>query len=192
MTSGQLSQIWGFDSRKGAVPSEDKIAAALELVNSDFLVIDEAQQKLSITRPEVKINLGGIGKGYTLDRVAELFEQQSINDFVIHGGQSSVLARGGSGEPVTDEDLDQRCWHVGLSHPTAAGVRLAQVKLRNQALGTSGTARQGFFLSRQAVRAHNRSTNRLADEPFSFNHGDLQVCRGFRCVGHCIFCNETS
>lgn len=145
VTSGQLSQLWGFESRKGAVPTEDKIAAALKLVNSDFLVLDAAEQNLSITHEGVKINLGGIGKGYTLDRVAELFEQHSIHDFVIHGGQSSVLARGGSGEQIDDQPPEQRCWHVGISHPTAAGVRLAQVQLRNQALGTSGTARQGFF-----------------------------------------------
>jgi len=145
ITSGQLSQLWGFESRKGTVPAEDKIAAALKFVNSDFLAFDETEQKLSITQEGVKINLGGIGKGYTLDRVAELFEQHSIHDFVIHGGQSSVLARGGSGEHVIDQLPEQRCWHVGISHPTAAGVRLAQVQLRNQALGTSGTARQGFF-----------------------------------------------
>ena len=145
VTAGQLSRLWGFESRKGAVPSEDKIEAALELVNSDFLIVDDAQQKLSISREGVKINLGGIGKGYSLDRVAELFEQHSIHDFVIHGGQSSVLAHGGSGEQVTDQELEQRCWHVGISHPTAAGVRLAEVQLRNQALGTSGTGRQGFF-----------------------------------------------
>ena len=145
VTAGQLSQLWGFESRKGAVPSEDKIEAALELVSSDFLVLDETQQKLSISRQGVKINLGGIGKGYALDQVANLFEQHSIDDFVIHGGQSSVLARGGSGAQLSDEDPEQRCWHVGISHPTAAGVRLAQVELRNQSLGTSGTARQGFF-----------------------------------------------
>ena len=145
VTSGQLSQLWGFESRKGAVPAEDKIAAALELVNSDFLSLDETHQKLSIVREGVKINLGGIGKGYTLDRVADLFTQHAIHDFVIHGGQSSVLARGGSGEYVADQSPEQRCWNVGISHPTAAGVRLAQVQLRNQALGTSGTARQGFF-----------------------------------------------
>ena len=145
VTSGQLSQLWGFESRKGAVPPEDKIASVLKLVGSDFLVIDEANQKLSIPEPGVKINLGGIGKGYSLDRVAELFAQHSIYDFVIHGGQSSVLARGGSGEPVADEPAEQRCWRVGISHPTAAGVRLAEIQLRNQALGTSGTARQGFF-----------------------------------------------
>ena len=145
VTSGQLSQLWGFESRKGAVPPEDKIASVLKLVGSDFLVIDEANQKLSITQTDVKINLGGIGKGYSLDRVADLFAQHSIYDFVIHGGQSSVLARGGSGEPVAGEPAEQRCWRVGISHPTAAGVRLAEIQLRNQALGTSGTARQGFF-----------------------------------------------
>ena len=145
VTSGQLSQLWGFESRQGAVPPEDKIEAVLKLVSSDFLVIDEANQKLSITQPNVKINLGGIGKGYSLDRVADLFEQHSVYDFVIHGGQSSVLARGGSGDPTAGQTPEQRCWRVGISHPTAAGVRLAEIQLRNQALGTSGTARQGFF-----------------------------------------------
>ena len=145
ITSGQLSQLWGFESRNGSVPPEDEIASALKLVGSEFLVFDEVQKKLSISKKGVKINLGGIGKGYTLDRVADLFEQHSIHDFIIHGGQSSVLARGGSGDQVAERASDQRCWRVGISHPTAAGVRLAEVQLRNQALGTSGTARQGFF-----------------------------------------------
>ena len=145
VTAGQLSQLWGFESRSGVVPAEDKIEAALELVNSDFLVFDEAQQKLSISREGIKINLGGIGKGYSLDRVADLFEQHAIHDFVIHGGQSSVLARGGSGGQTSDQLPERLCWTVGISHPSAAGVRLAQVQLHNQALGTSGTARQGFF-----------------------------------------------
>lgn len=139
ITAGELSRLWGFESRSGKLPSEQEIAAAIANVDSHFLKLDESNLRVSRTEVGVKINLGGIGKGYALDRVARLFEEQGIHDFSIHGGQSSVLARG-SGSGQTDAG-----WQVGLSHPSVAGVRLGMVRLKDQALGTSGTARQGFF-----------------------------------------------
>jgi thiamine biosynthesis lipoprotein len=139
ITAGELSRLWGFESRRGKLPSEQEIEEALSNVDSHLLKLNEPNLQASRTKAGVKINLGGIGKGYALDRVARLFEERGIHDFSIHGGQSSVLARG-KGSDQTDAG-----WLVGLSHPSIAGVRLGMVRLKNQALGTSGTARQGFF-----------------------------------------------
>lgn len=138
VTAGQLSHLWGFESRSGKLPSEREIAEALKNVDSRLLNLAEPDFQVSRSQEAVKINLGGIGKGYALDQVAGLLEEKGIGDFSIHGGQSSVLTRGSSGQSDAG-------WQVGLSHPTAAGVRLGLVRLNNQALGTSGTARQGFF-----------------------------------------------
>ncbi|HZL87916.1 MAG TPA: FAD:protein FMN transferase, partial [Pirellulaceae bacterium] len=45
-------------------------------------------------RPGMELNLGAIGKGYALDRAADYLDSQGVHDFLIHGGASSVLARG--------------------------------------------------------------------------------------------------
>lgn len=158
VTAGQLSELWGFEKRKGAVPSEEKISATLQQVNSELLTLDTSTCSAARQTEGLKVNLGGIGKGYALDRVASLFREQAVLDFAIHGGQSSVVAMGDSGvgqlpdQPISDagpisaEPIKRGPgWKVGITHPTAAEIRLGEITLRNQALGTSGTARQGFF-----------------------------------------------
>ena len=159
ITSSPLTKLWGFDKRSGTVPDANLINQTLSQVGSDQLALDQESETVSFNRPELKINLGGIGKGYAIDRMAQLFNEREIDDFIVHGGQSSVLARGNqddfsshettkpAGNP-TDSTEDQPKdvgWAVGLSHPTVPDFRLAEFKLRNQALGTSGTGRQGFF-----------------------------------------------
>lgn len=158
ITSTPLTRVWGFDQRDGGVPLQNQIDEVLGLVGSKFIDLNVETNTIRFKRQGVGINLGGIGKGHALDRVGELFEYRSVADFVIHGGQSSVLARGSSVcEPEPTEsstaqhepgntDVEQsHGWVVGISHPTLPGVRLAEVCLRNRALGTSGSGRQGFF-----------------------------------------------
>ena len=54
--------------------------------------------------PGMEINLGSIGKGYALDRVAELLATAGIENFLLHGGNSSVLGRGGNGTSAGRDD----------------------------------------------------------------------------------------
>ena len=96
ITAGPLSEVWGFDKRSGKLPDQSAIAAALERVGMENLEFDDQKSSIRFRNQDVSINLNGIGKGHALDRVAEYFEAQQIEDFIVHGGQSSVLARGSS------------------------------------------------------------------------------------------------
>ena len=153
ITSSPLTKLWGFDERAGSVPQADAIERVLPTVGSEYLNLDNKRETVSFAHPDLQINLGGIGKGHALDRAAELFRQNDVPDFIIHGGQSSVLARGrqdrfeDQATSVEDDPESEQNggWIVGLSHPTVPNVRLAEFTLRNHALGTSGTGRQGFF-----------------------------------------------
>ncbi len=141
ITSGVLSELWGFSRRQGRVPSESAIAGTLPKVSNHLIQFsDDGCVKLM---GGASVNLGGIGKGYALDRAVGLLQELGIHDFVIHGGQSSVIARGN--QLTADESEPGRGWTIGLSHPTQPETRLAEIHLRNEALGTSGTGRQGFF-----------------------------------------------
>ena len=137
ITSGPLSKVWGFYRRAGGLPGDGDISDALACVGSRFLKIDLESETIGFRREGVEINLGSIGKGYALDRGAELLVEQGVGDFLFHGGQSSVVARGSQGG---DEG-----WLVGLRDPMRADRRLAEIRLRNRALGTSGSGTQ-FFL----------------------------------------------
>ncbi len=86
--------------------------------------------------PGVELNLGSIGKGYALDRAAEILNEHELTEWLLQGGHSSVIARGGhNGLPG---------WPVGLRNPLLPQRRLATILLRDQALATSGTAVQHF------------------------------------------------
>jgi FAD:protein FMN transferase len=139
ITSGPLSKTWGFYRRAGKVPSDDDLAATMAKVGSQHLLLNESRQTVRFLKPGMEINLGSIGKGYALDRCAELLEAGGVADFVIHGGQSSVLARGSRGLDGSDG------WWVGLRNPLRPMEQLGEIRLRNRALGTSGTGTQFFY-----------------------------------------------
>lgn len=140
MTAGPLSTLWGFDQRKGALPTQEAIDDVRSRVGSHHLQLDSNANSVCFLTDGVQINLGGIGKGYAIDRVASLLHMQGVHDFAIHGGQSSVRC---GGDFVGDGAVGG--WPIGLSHPVLPGVRLAHFHLRDGALGTSGSGRQGFY-----------------------------------------------
>jgi FAD:protein FMN transferase len=140
ITSGALSKIWGFYRREGRVPSDTDIQQVLELFGMQHVKYDAAYQTLKFDRRGVELNLGSIGKGYALDRAAELLQEAGIEDFLLHGGNSSVLARGTA---AANPD-GMPGWWVGVRHPLRPDKRLGQIRLCNRALGTSGSGTQFF------------------------------------------------
>lgn len=139
ITSGPLSRAWGFTRRAGAMPTRAELDAALACVGSQFIELDETASSVRFTRPGVEINLGSIGKGHALDCCGELLVAQGIGDFLLHGGNSSVLARGAFGSTAPEQG-----WSVGVRHPLVSGRRLGQLRLANRALATSGSGTQFF------------------------------------------------
>jgi FAD:protein FMN transferase len=147
ITAGPLSEAWGFSRREGRAPSEEIIDAARELVGMHHVALDPATQTIAFRQNGISVNLNSIGKGYALDRMAELLATNSVDDYLLHGGKSSVLARGdqpGGGEPG---------WVVGLRHPLRPAERIAEFRLRGQALSTSGSGTQ-FFIRRGKRYGH--------------------------------------
>jgi thiamine biosynthesis lipoprotein len=95
---------------------------SLELDPDHFLV--------RATKGGVQVDLGGIGKGYAVDRMAELLEEWGLGLALVHGGFSSVLAL----EPPTGREG----WPLTLSEPSAPSRVLARLSVRQTALGASG------------------------------------------------------
>lgn len=153
ITSGPLTRLWGFEKRKGNLPTQKQVDETLPSIGSDQFNLCSQESTITFTSANLKLNLGGIGKGHALDRVTELFSQQGIENYIVHGGQSSVIASGNDTEtgaslfhPTTKiQSASELGWTVGITHPTLPGQRFAEVYLYNQALGTSGSARQGFY-----------------------------------------------
>lgn len=139
ITAGPLSKAWGFFHRQGRVPDEAELQAALVRVGMRHAELDEANRSVKFALPGMEINLGAIGKGYALDRAGDVLRDAGIADFLLHGGRSSVLAAGSNAASA-----EQDGWVVSLEDPLRPGRALAEFRLRDAALGTSGTATQFF------------------------------------------------
>jgi thiamine biosynthesis lipoprotein len=165
ITSGPLTKLWGFFRRQGSVPDTTELAQVMEHVGMQHIELDRAGQTVRFLMPGVEINLGSIGKGYALDRMAELLLEERIEHFLLHSGNSSVLGRGGSQESgargqesrgveaetgtltpaLFQKERETGGWWIGLRHPLYPERRIGEVCLRNRALGTSGGGTQFFI-----------------------------------------------
>ncbi len=138
VTCGRLTRAWGFFDRAGRVPAPVALEEARRASGWQRIELDADRRSIRYAVPNLEINLGAIGKGYALDQAAELLLAGGVEHFFLHGGQSSVLARG-SRQPRLEEG-----WSVGVLDPLRPGRRLAEFRLRDRALGTSGSGTQFF------------------------------------------------
>ena len=188
ITSAPFWEAWGFARREGKIPDAEQLAKARERVGGHLVELDAEKRTVRFKTAGVRLNLGSIGKGYALDRAAEVLAAAGIGDFLFHGGQSSMIARGSrmseravgnalrgvpcpedipcpedvpdpEGVPGPEERDRARSpknavashpgsptagWTVGVSHPLRPGERLAEIRLRDRALGTSAGTFQSF------------------------------------------------
>lgn len=136
VSTGALIKAWGFYRRQGRVPSAEERAEVRERVGMNRVQLDAERRTVHFLRRGLEINLGSIGKGYALDRAAERLRQEGgVRSGLLHGGFSSVY---GIGHPPGDP----RGWAVGVRHPWRKERRLAVLRLRDRALGTSAATFQ--------------------------------------------------
>jgi FAD:protein FMN transferase len=136
ITVGALIKAWGFYRRAGRVPSPEELQGVRAKIGTRFLRLDPEQNAVIFQRQGLEINLGSIGKGYALDRVASLLHRQwSISSALLHGGHSSVYALG-------SEPGSERGWSVGLLDPENSEKRLGVLRLCNRGMGTSAATYQ--------------------------------------------------
>lgn len=136
VTSAPLWEVWGFARRSGQLPSPAELAEARSQTGGHLVELDAARRTVRFRQPGVRINLGSIGKGYALDLCDRRLLAIGMADFLLHGGQSSVLARGSRSS--------RQPWEIGIRHPWQPGRRLGVVRLRDRALGTSSGQFQSF------------------------------------------------
>ena len=144
-TFAALSDLWKFDhDQDNRVPSPAEIAARVPLVDYKAVVVDPAAKTVFVTGPGMRIHLGGIGKGYAVDRGIALLHAAGFHDFMIQAGGDLFVA-GSPGE---------RPWRLGINDPRGApNESFATVELRDRTLSTSGDYER-FFI-KDGVRYHH-------------------------------------
>jgi len=139
VTAGPLSDAWGFVRGPRRVPEREALALARDCTGWQHLRLDAERRTVAFDREGVRINLGSIGKGYAIDRaVAVIDAYWWPTSALVHGGRSSLYALGSPPGRLGGR------WEIALRNPFQPESPLGTFRLRNRALGTSGSAFQQF------------------------------------------------
>jgi len=93
VTVGPLVALWTEAAERGENPTPEALDAARARVGARMLQV-HGPAEASLMRPGMSVNLGGVAKGFALDRLATLLGEERVHDALLSFGQSSVLARG--------------------------------------------------------------------------------------------------
>jgi thiamine biosynthesis lipoprotein len=136
VTFGVLSGLWKFDhDLDGNIPARADIVARLRLIDYRRLQVDDRAGTAYLATKGMRAHLGGIGKGYAVDRGASILRSRGINDFMIQSGGDLYVA-GKRGD---------RAWRAGIQDPRSAGTIFAAMDLTDSAFSTSGDYERFFM-----------------------------------------------
>ena len=132
-----------YDYREHRHPSEAQIQAALPAISWRHVVVDSAASTVRFTQPGVRIDLGGIAKGYAVDSAARILQSRGIHNATVSaGGDSRILG-----------DRRGRPWIIGIRHPDDPNRVIARIPLEDAAISTSGDYERYFVEG--GVRYHH-------------------------------------
>ena len=145
VTFGALSGLWKFDhDQDNQIPAAADVRARLPDIDFTAVELDEGAGTVYLRRRGVRVHLGGIGKGYAVDRAVAILRGRGIGDFLIQSG-GDLYASGRHGE---------RLWRAGIRDPRGPADRIiAAMNLHDETFSTSGDYERYFL--RDGRRYHH-------------------------------------
>src|SRR5438552_4496899 len=132
ITVGPLMTAWGFFRGEGRVPADDELAAARRHVGGAHVILNPIGRTIAFDDSRVALDLGGIAKGYAVDRVVRLLrERQIVAALISAGGSTSYGLRAPPGRTA---------WRVMLHDPIDSRKTALTVQLKDRALSVAGSS----------------------------------------------------
>lgn len=135
MTVGPLVRAWGFYDGAGRLPDSDALERARKVVGYRLVELDGTRKLVRFAKPGMELDPGGIGKGYAVDRMAEVLRRLGVTAALINACYSSVYALGAPPD-------NPRGWLMEIDGPKSGEG--AEVYLKDQSLSTSGSQEKFF------------------------------------------------
>lgn len=132
-----------YDYRQRKRPDQGQLQAATGLIDYRNLLMNDEARTIRFSRPGVRIDLGGIAKGYAVDRCIQLLQARGIrNALVTAGGDSRMIG-----------DRWGRPWTIGVRDPRRKDEVVALIPLKDVAVSTSGDYERYF--DENGIRYHH-------------------------------------
>jgi thiamine biosynthesis lipoprotein len=159
VTVGPVIALWRQATDNNTLPSKETLRHAHARIGARFVSLSSDRQA-ALQREGMRLDLGGIGKGYAIDQLKTFLQQQHKSSALLNFGQSSIWAVG--------SPPDSPGWRLLVQRPSGepAGV----VTLRDQALSISGTMGQPFVIN---GRQYGHIIDPRSGQPLPRN---LQAC----------------
>ena len=132
-----------YDYPQHIHPSEEQIRRALPAVNWRNMLLDEEHHTVRFEHPGMRIDLGGIGKGYAVDRGIDILKARGIQRALVSAGGDSRIIGDRMGRP----------WLVAIRHPDNPNKVVTRIPLSDSAVSTSGDYERYF--DEGGVRYHH-------------------------------------
>jgi thiamine biosynthesis lipoprotein len=132
-----------YDYRKHVRPTDAEIRKALPGVNFRNMLLDEKHHSVRFEKPGMRIDLGGIAKGYAVDRGIELLQKRGVQHAVVTAGGDTRIIGDRFGRP----------WVIGIRHPDDEKKLVTRIPLVDTAMSTSGDYERYF--DEDGVRYHH-------------------------------------
>ncbi len=144
ITWAALWGVWDFKASAPKLPSKEALKAATALIDYRKVNVDDRQGTVRLEKPGMKLGLGGIAKGYALERAAAALRKRGAHDFMLSAG-GQVLAGGSKGN---------RPWKVGIRDPRGGRDDFfALLNVQDASVSTSGDYER-FFIT-DGIRYHH-------------------------------------
>ncbi len=132
-----------YNYREKTRPSQSSIIKALPAINYTAITLNKEQSTVHFTHQGIKIDLGGIAKGYAVKRCLSLLKNAGIKHALVSAGGDTGLLGDRHGRP----------WLVGIKHPRAEHKTAVNIPLENEAISTSGDYERYFI--EDGIRYHH-------------------------------------
>ncbi len=129
VTVGPVVRLWRRARRRSTLPKADRLAEARALVGYDLVELDAEQQAITLKKADMRLDLGGIAKGYAIDAGLEILKEKGISRALIDAGGDIGLG---------DPPPGAQGWIIGVSPLEPEGKPSTYLCLSNRAVATSG------------------------------------------------------
>src|SRR5262245_44590484 len=139
ITVGPLMKAWGFFRGEGRMPSEAELAEARGRVGYRRVILNQKDGTIFFDRSGVELDLGGIAKGYAVDRAVAVLKRYGVMSALLSAGGSTIYALGSPpGKPA---------WEIEVQDPVERDKIATRVRLKDRALSVSGSYEKFFELN---------------------------------------------